>query len=180
MKFWNSAVYFIFDIVSFDISSNCRHFNGSPLLCPINLCPIISYVFRLQYPRVFHCRIVPIEKLTTLVALGRKKTSRIPFRFKIKNKSFESHAQSSRKLFVEYFHETFVRRHHSNLTKYIVSHCIFMIYDKNNNYLRSFIINHKNTINIIHLWRTNVSRKYSPPLSCVHEKFSRRLHVTFK
>ena len=35
-----------------------------------------------------------------------------------------------------------------------------MIYDKNNNYLRSF---HKNTINTIHLWRTNVSRKYSPP-----------------
>jgi hypothetical protein len=28
-----------------------------------------SYVFRLQYPRVLHCRIVPIEKLKTLVAL---------------------------------------------------------------------------------------------------------------
>ena len=36
IKFLNSAVYFIFDIVSFDITSNCRHFNGSPLLCPIN------------------------------------------------------------------------------------------------------------------------------------------------
>jgi hypothetical protein len=31
-----------------------------------------SYVFRLQYPRVLHCRIVPIEKLKTLVAHGRK------------------------------------------------------------------------------------------------------------
>jgi hypothetical protein len=30
-------------------------------------------VFRLQYPRVLHCRIVPIEKLKTLVALERKK-----------------------------------------------------------------------------------------------------------
>jgi hypothetical protein len=45
MKFWNSAVYFIFDIVSFDISSNCRHFNGSPLLCPINATSSFSYVF---------------------------------------------------------------------------------------------------------------------------------------
>jgi hypothetical protein len=27
----------LFDIVSFDISTtDCRHFNGSPLLCPIN------------------------------------------------------------------------------------------------------------------------------------------------
>jgi hypothetical protein len=63
---------FIFDIVSLDISSNCRHFNGSPLLCRINATSSFSYVFRLQYPRVLHCRIVPIEKLTTLVALGRK------------------------------------------------------------------------------------------------------------
>ena len=61
-----------------------------------------------------------------------------------------------------------------------------MIYhDKSNKYLPSFIINHKNTINTIYLvrllWRrTNVSWKYSPPLSCVHEKFSRRLRVTFK
>ena len=60
-------VYFIFDIVSFDISSNCRHFNGSPLLCPINATSTSSYVFRLQYPRVLHCRIVPIEKMKTLV-----------------------------------------------------------------------------------------------------------------
>jgi hypothetical protein len=59
--------------VSFDISSNCRHFNGSPLLRPINATSSFSYVFRLQYPRVLHCRIVPIEKLKTLVALGSKK-----------------------------------------------------------------------------------------------------------
>jgi hypothetical protein len=73
IQFWNSAVYFIFDIVSFDISSNCRHFNGSPLLCPINATSSFSYVFRLHYPRVLHCRIVPIQKLKTLFVLGRKK-----------------------------------------------------------------------------------------------------------
>ena len=57
-----------------------------------------------------------------------------------------------------------------------------MIYDKNNKYLPSFIINHENTIYLVRLlwWRTNVSWKYPPPLSCVHEKFSRRLRVTFK
>ena len=57
-----------------DISSNCRRFNGSPLLCPINATSSFSYVFRLQYPRgrVLHCRIVPIEKL---VALERKRPS---------------------------------------------------------------------------------------------------------
>jgi hypothetical protein len=72
IKVWDSAVYFIFDIVSFNISSNCRHFNGSPLLCPINTTSSFSYVFRLQYPRVLHCRTVPIEKLKTLVRVGRK------------------------------------------------------------------------------------------------------------
>jgi hypothetical protein len=51
--------------------SNCRHFNGSPLLCPINATS--SYAFILQYPRVLHCRIVPIKILKTLVALERKK-----------------------------------------------------------------------------------------------------------
>jgi hypothetical protein len=66
-KFWNSAMYFIFDI-----SSNCRHFNGSPLVCPINATFSFSYVFRLQHPRVLHCRIVPIEKLKILVVFGRK------------------------------------------------------------------------------------------------------------
>jgi hypothetical protein len=40
--------------------------------CPINATSSFSYVFRLQYPRVLHCRIVPIEKLKALVALGRK------------------------------------------------------------------------------------------------------------
>jgi hypothetical protein len=49
-----------------------RHFNGSPLLCPINATSSFSYVFRLQCPRVLHCRIVPIEKLKTLVPVGRK------------------------------------------------------------------------------------------------------------
>jgi hypothetical protein len=60
-----------------------------------------------------------------------------------------------------------------------------MIYDKTTQIFIVFIINHKNTINTIYLvrllwWRTNVSWKYSPPLSCVHEKFSRRLRMTFK
>ena len=68
-----SAVYFIFDIVTFDISSNCRHFNGSPLLCPINATSSFSYVFTLHYPRVLHCRIVPIQNLKKLFVLGRKK-----------------------------------------------------------------------------------------------------------
>jgi hypothetical protein len=56
-----------------------------------------------------------------------------------------------------------------------------MIYDKNNKYLPSFIINHKNTINTIYLvrllWRrTYVSWKYSPPCHVS----TRRLRVTFK
>jgi hypothetical protein len=73
---WKQCSVFIFDIMYLDISSNCRHFNGSPLLCPINATSSFSYVFsqfRLQYPRVLHCRIVLTEKLTTLVALGREK-----------------------------------------------------------------------------------------------------------
>jgi hypothetical protein len=98
---------FIFDIVSLDISSNCRHFNGLQFLCPINATSF-SYVFILQYPRVLHCRIVPIEKFTTLVALGRKNLPYTTF-----TKTFHGHATGG-----EYFHETFVR-HHSNLTKYI-------------------------------------------------------------
>jgi hypothetical protein len=39
-----------------------RHFNDSPLLCPINTTSSSSYVFRLHYPRVLHCRIVPIRE----------------------------------------------------------------------------------------------------------------------
>jgi hypothetical protein len=50
-----------------------RHCNGTPLLCPINATSSSSYVFILQYPEVIHFRIVPIEKLTTLVVFGRRK-----------------------------------------------------------------------------------------------------------
>ena len=50
-----------------------RHCNGAPLLCPINATSSSSYVFRLHYPEVIHCRIVPIEKLKTLVVFGRRK-----------------------------------------------------------------------------------------------------------
>ena len=49
-----------------------RHFDGSPLLCPINTTSSSSYVFRLHYPRVLHCGIFPIQKFKTLVALERK------------------------------------------------------------------------------------------------------------
>jgi hypothetical protein len=58
------------DILSIEI---CGHCNASSLLCPIIKCHLfVSYVFRLQYPRVLHCRVVAIEKLKTFVALERK------------------------------------------------------------------------------------------------------------
>ena len=37
-----------------------------------NVAPF-SYVFTLHYPRVLHCRIVPIQNLKKLFVLGRKK-----------------------------------------------------------------------------------------------------------
>ena len=60
-----------------------------------------------------------------------------------------------------------------------------MIYNKNNKYLRSFVINHKKTINTNVFSYVSVEANifvkiFIPPLSCVHEKFSRRLRVTFK
>jgi hypothetical protein len=39
----------------------------------INATSSSSYVFRLQYPEVIHCRIVPIEKCKTLAVLERWK-----------------------------------------------------------------------------------------------------------
>jgi hypothetical protein len=42
------------------------------LLLPINATSSFPYVFRLQYPRVLHCRIVPIKKLTIVFVFGRK------------------------------------------------------------------------------------------------------------
>jgi hypothetical protein len=108
-------VYFIFDIASFDISSNCRHFNGSPLLCPINATSSFSYVFTLHYPRVLHCRIVPIQKLKTVFVLGRKKPPIIVVLSEFKR----SNLKVTRKFAKtpcghvdrggEYFHETFVK-----------------------------------------------------------------------
>ena len=92
----------------------CRHFNGSPILYPLNATFSSSYVFRLQYPIVLHCRIVLIEKLKILLALGRKKTSYNKFRIGIKT----SHLKVTRNLREnsswllerggggEYFHET--------------------------------------------------------------------------
>jgi hypothetical protein len=85
---------------------------------------IVSFVFR-QIAAILMARSSPNRKIDNICPIWKEKPSRIPFRFK-KKKSFESHAQSSRKLLVdtwqgggEYFHETFVR-HHRNITKYIV------------------------------------------------------------
>ena len=50
-----------------------RHCNGAPLLCPINATSSSSYVFRLQYPEVIHCRIVPIQKFKRLLVFERRK-----------------------------------------------------------------------------------------------------------
>jgi hypothetical protein len=108
-------VYFIFDIVSFDISSNCRHFNGSPLLCPINATSSFSYVFRLHYPRVLPCRIVPIQKLKILLVLGRKKPPIIVVLFEFKRNNLKVRRKFAKTPCPqggsEYFHETFVRHH---------------------------------------------------------------------
>jgi hypothetical protein len=111
-----------------------HHCNASPLLCPINAISSSSYVFRLQYSILLHCRIVPVQKLKTLVALERKKP---PITLVL--------SESKR----------------SNLN-YIFMICIFMIYDKNTQIFIVFIINHKNTIYIMYLvkllwWRLNVS-----------------------
>ena len=92
IHFCNSAVYFIFDIVSLDISSNCRHFNGSQLLRLINATSSFPYVFRLQYPRASTLYNSSNPKIGNICPIRKEKSSRIPFRFKIINKSFESHA----------------------------------------------------------------------------------------
>ena len=52
-----------------------RHCNGAPLLCPINATSSSSYVFRLQYPEVIHCRIVPIQKFEKISCISKEKTS---------------------------------------------------------------------------------------------------------
>ena len=124
------------------IKAICRHFNSSLILCLINATSSSSYVFRLQCPRVLHCRIVLIEKL---------KTKNLPQQIqdRNKNKSFESHAhlrENSSTGGGRIFSRNVVR-HHSNscfFTKYIV---FIVFYDlkikiKNNKYLRIFIINH--------------------------------------
>ena len=40
---------------------------------PDNATSSSSYVFRLHYPELIHCRIVPIEKLKTFAVLERRK-----------------------------------------------------------------------------------------------------------
>jgi hypothetical protein len=102
-----------------------RHCNGAPLLCPINATSSSSYVFRLQYPEVIHCRIVPIEKLKTLLVFERRKPPNtvVLSEFKRSNlKVTRKFVKTPRGLHDrggEYFHETFVR-HHRNLTKYTI------------------------------------------------------------
>jgi hypothetical protein len=110
-----------------------RHCNGALLLCPINATSSSSYVFRLQYPEVIHCRIVPIEKLKTLVVFGRRKPpntvvlsefkrSNLKVTRKVRENSSWATWQGG-----EYFHETFVR-HHINLTKYtIFIECLWLM-----------------------------------------------------
>ena len=87
-----------------------RQCNGSPLLCPINAISLSSYVFRLQYPKVLHCRIVPIQKLKTLVALESN--------LKVTRK-FVKIPHELRDREVNIFTKRFIR-HHRNLTKYII------------------------------------------------------------
>ena len=52
--FWDSAVYFIFDLVSSTISQNCRHFEVLSPLCPINVTSSSSCVFILSNPTVLY------------------------------------------------------------------------------------------------------------------------------
>jgi hypothetical protein len=73
IKFGNSAVYFIFDIVYFDISWNMAPLQWRAASLPDISTSSSSYVFRLQYPEVIHCRMFPIEKSKTLVVLERRK-----------------------------------------------------------------------------------------------------------
>ena len=143
-----------------------RHCNGLLHLSPINATSSSSYVFILQYPRVLHCRIVPIEKLETLVALERKKPpitlvvseskrSNLKVTCKFAKTPLGLHDRGGVNIFKKRLFAPQASQIH-----YI--YCIFIIYDKNNKYLRIFIINHKNTKNIIYLvrllwWRTNVS-----------------------
>jgi hypothetical protein len=134
------------------------------LLCPINATSSFSYVFRLENPRVFHCRIVPIEKMKTVVAL-RRKTSRKPFRFKMKGKHLKVTRNFREHMTVERVN-IFTKRLFATTDIYCIQiyciYCIFIIYDKTKKIFIVFIINHKNTINTIYLvrllwWRTNVS-----------------------
>ena len=144
-----------------------RHCNGLLHLSPINATSSSSYVFILQYPRVLHCRIVLNDKLETLVALERKKppitlvvseskSSNLKVTCKFAKTPGGLHDRGGG---VNIFKKRFFAPQASQI-HYI--YCIFIIYDKNNKYLRIFIINHKNTKNIIYLvrllwWRTNVS-----------------------
>ena len=127
IHFCNSAVYFIFDIVSLDISSNCRHFNGSQLLRLINATSSFPYVFRLQYPRASTLYNSSNPKIGNICPIRKEKSSRIPFRFKIINKHLKV-TRNLRENFSwthdrggEYFHE-YVRLHR-NITKYICIYC---------------------------------------------------------
>ena len=49
------------------ISARQRYELSSMVLCPINTTSSSPYVFRLHYPRVLHCRIVPIQKIENII-----------------------------------------------------------------------------------------------------------------
>jgi hypothetical protein len=100
--------------------------------------------------------------LKTLVALERKKTSHNKFRIGIKTnylKVMRNLHENSLSLLVRgggvnIFATTAIQLN-------VLYLLYFIIYDKNNKYLRIFIINHKNTINIIYFvgllwWQTNI------------------------
>ena len=52
IHFCGSAVYFVFDVVSLDVSSNCRHFGGSQLLRLVGAASSFPCVFGLRCPGV--------------------------------------------------------------------------------------------------------------------------------
>jgi hypothetical protein len=103
-----------------------RHCNGASLLCRINATSSSSYVFRLQYPEVMHCRIVPIKKLKTLIRLERIKPPITLALSKSKGsnlkvtRKFEKTPRGLHDRGVNIFTKCLIATTCSNLTKYII------------------------------------------------------------
>jgi hypothetical protein len=94
----NSAAHPIFDTVSLDTPSNCRHSNGSQLLRPTNATSPHPHAPRPRHPRASTLYNSSNPKTGNTRPTGKGKSSRTPFRSKTTNKPPESHAQSPRKL----------------------------------------------------------------------------------